>query len=479
MKYKALAIALVIATLSGCFGPGERAESPVYTAALQALPTHLDPWRNQINTSHFINIQVYYPLFRRTRDGELFSDFLDTKRTRATDQSFTEFEFCLKVGVKFSDDTPIQPEDLILLFRSAHATQESLPTILDSKIRNGCVRISLRAPDPSYFEKFTGVASTILKRATISDAAPIGLGPYKVESIGQKKVILVANKAIAAKSYFQRIEFHRVNDLNEAVQKKILDTNHVYAGRVPHSIKTTFKVVTKPTMKSYALVVSIPQASLRREFVACLNRSYFRKLVPFDLDDIPGFLPKGALGFDVDFSELTPKSACRFGSKKPIVTFFSFVPSMTDDLERFFKSESSRLPIQVRVQSVTLDETIKAAFSGASMISLVGFDSSGSISASTGEAAVYFESFFRPERLIREELKVVGTKVRSALETGARSALKSQLYREAHRALLESHYVVPIGQLQSKQYYPNYLDNIVWEDQIGGYPRIDLMTTNR
>jgi hypothetical protein len=108
------------------------------------------------------------------------------------------------------------------------------------------------------------------------------------------------------------------------------------------------------------------------------------------------------------------------------------------------------------------------------MIMIVGFDGSGSQAGDAGEAAVYFESFFRKERLI--SLPPLG--LRSAIQSALRAespGLKSHYYEVAHELLLKSGYIVPLGQLKLEQYYPATISNIIWGDQIGGYPEYEFM----
>ena len=38
--------------------------------------------------------------------------------------------------------------------------------------------------------------------------------------------------------------------------------------------------------------------------------------------------------------------------------------------------------------------------------------------------------------------------------------------------LLESGYVIPIGQVDNAQFYPQEIGNIIWADRISGFPKI-------
>jgi hypothetical protein len=52
-------------------------------------------------------------------------------------------------------------------------------------------------------------------------------------------------------------------------------------------------------------------------------------------------------------------------------------------------------------------------------------------------------------------------------------------YRAAHRALLDSGFVVPLGQFEAAQYYPRWVSDIQWLDSGAGYPRLDLVRVKK
>jgi hypothetical protein len=448
-----------------------------YRASLRYIPTSADPYTSEIDTDNFIMIQLYYPLFRRDEDGTLTSEFLDLSKSRAEDSSFRRFVLCLKDNVKYSDGSAITTADLLHSLHEAHHRQEILSQAESLKSEGSCVNVSLKSSDPRYFEKLTGIASTVTSQSTSVMGFPLGLGPYHVALHSADRLLLEANPGRVTGS-FKAIEYVKLKDVAADFAAGVFDFNHAAQVTIPADLEKGFQRVSRPFFKSYALVVNYPDSTLRKRFVSCFPTTEFLPLVGIPLKKIPGFLPSGIQGSD---SVTLPKknetpSYCKEASVAPI-TFLNYRPELNDVLKAFFKAHAGKLPIPIHYENGTIDDLAKKIFHEDRSVAVVGFDSSTSDSSAYAEASTFFESFIRTaraERLVSDPIPELAEIVRSAAQT-TDSSLKSETYRKGHQVLLDSGYVIPLGQLDMDQLYPKSIKHIVWSDRISGFPDISQM----
>ena len=131
-----------------------------YTVSVTALPERLDPWNTEVGGFHYLNSQLYYPLFEYQGFSQnLASAFLDMTRTAAIDSTLRQFRLCLRDGVLFSNGDQIRLGDLVDSLEHIHATHAALQTP-DIALESGqCLRVTLRDSDSNYFDKLTTVTT--------------------------------------------------------------------------------------------------------------------------------------------------------------------------------------------------------------------------------------------------------------------------------------------------------------------------------
>jgi hypothetical protein len=444
-----------------------------YSVGLRRLPSKIDPWLSQINSDHLINLNLYYPLISKDKTtGELSSNFLDIPRSRSNAEDFKIFSLCLKDKVLFNDNSAISPMDLKYDIEQFHRYQEIAPDLESAAISGQCVVVRLKKSSPNYFENFTGTASTILKRSTISDAFPVGLGPYRISRATADSIQLERIQRI--KHGINVVEFVKVDGVEDARRKNVTDFNYIFSRKdLPEDLYSKYRKIDVMALKSYALVVSIADGPTRKSLSSCVDNSAIAKITGLTLSPTAGFLPKGILGYQVTKEKLN-LNICNFSKQKREIPFYNYNPDYTAALKNYFKENLRLFPVKVRVEEHSLKETVEAAFRKTEMMMIVGFDGSGSQAGDAGEAAVYFESFFRKERLVALPPLGLKSAILSALHAENPES-KSHFYGVAHELLLRSGYIVPLGQLKLEQYYPATISNIIWGDQIGGYPEYELM----
>jgi MarR-like DNA-binding transcriptional regulator SgrR of sgrS sRNA len=448
-----------------------------YRVALRHIPRTVDPYSTQVNTNHFIALQLYYPLFQRSPDGGLASEFLDSSLTKAEDSSFEKFLLCIKKEIRFSDGRTIALSDLAHSLTEAHRRQEMLPLIKSIEPAANCVKITLKKPDPRYFEKLTGVASTVTSASRSFGGFPIGLGPYRVKARSEDQVVLEATPG-RVKGSFKVIEFRRFRDVLSDYADGVMDFNHTGQVTIPDEIEKNFQRVSRPFFKSYALIVNFPDRDLRRRFANCFPAEQLRTSLAMPLKSTPGFLPTGIQGSDqvTPLPRTTSRAVCTPKSDQTI-TFFNYRPELRLDLQRLLAEKGPNLPIRLHYQEGSLDELARRIFQDDKLAAVIGFDSSTSNSSAYAEAATFFESFMREarsERVISKPIPGLAELVRKAAQTSD-AQIKSETYRKAHQLLLDSGYVIPLGQLDAEQFYPKTIRNIVWSDRISGFPDISLL----
>ena len=444
----------------------------VFRVAVPYLPNQITPRSNRINVYHYINLQLYYPLMQRdAADGVLRSEFLDMGRTRALSTSFSKYVLCLAPGVAFTDGRSITAQDLENSLRQTHAYWLHPEEVHSESVGPGCVAVSLDRPDPAYFDRLTGVASTVLKIGTEKERIPLGRGPYVVDQWGPTELSLHFVGSEFAR--FPRIRLTAVCSLQDAVSQRMDDINLLYWE--PGSRDGLGYVRwQREVLRTYGLVVSHSDARLRAAFARCLNTQRFvDEVFPVDLQP-SGWLPHGLLGGErVLDVQATDAGYCRSNADPAAeLVYINHLPSIHEKLVRFFSS--SPMPIRVSVVTVAWAEYLQSIKDHRPMVYAVGMDTANSQTGIFDEASVFFEPFTSDARCIDERLDAVETLVAKGRETRSYSD-KAKIYAAAHNALVDSHYVVPLGQMLPALYYSKRVKHVEFADPLIGYPRIDKM----
>ena len=477
--YFCLFMALCAIPMAGCEPPVGASCGSSYTVAVTYLPKRLDPRRNQINVYHYMILQLYEPLLSISA-GQIDSVFLDTKRTRALSKRFDSYQLCLKPGVLFGDGTPVYVEDLARSLRDTHAEQEMLPPLQDMEIVADCVTVQLQRRDADYLDKLTTAASTVLKRGTENDRLPTGVGPYQIADWNDAQIHMVYRGP--SRVDFPEIVFQKVRDLDEALDAGLMDLNLMYWEPQRHAVLARWPKLHHSILRSYALIVSTPDAALRQQFTACFDReAYLKNAMSLDLVPSPGFLPVKAPGGDVDFSAIRarmPHKPCNIAGPKPVMRYVNQVYPDSSALRQFFAAANPNLPVTVQVEDRSRADLIEMFSAQEIMLYTIGIDSVNSQAAQLGESSVFFESLVRDHGYLPTHLPEVESAITTALQSSDRGE-KSVAYKKAHTQLLESGYIIPLGQLPPTLYYPTCIKQVEFADALIGYPRVDWLVRHK
>lgn len=463
-----------------CQMPSRPNSQNTYSVAVTYLPRRLDPRHNRINVYHYMILQLYEPLLRIDAD-KVCSAFLNIERTQSLSRNFDCYRLCLRDRVHFTDGTPVRVEDLISSLRDTHASQETLPP-LESIVDDGnCVQVRLGRRDPQYLEQLTTAASTVLKRGTENERLPVGLGPYVIDAWDDAHVHMTF-RGTKPHVDFPQIDFVKVRDLDEALDKQLLDLNLMYWE--PRRLETlaAWSKLHHPMIRSYALIASIPDDTLRKRFAACFNKArYLEQAMSLELQLSRGFLHPRLPGSDVDFDQIQANMGdvdCDFEGPKPRIQYINQVYPDHDALQRFFREESKRLPVEVDVIDRQRSDLIDMFTARETMLFTIGLEGAVFQAADVGEVSVFFDSFVREFRYIPQPIHAVSKAVRAALSTKDRQT-KASYYKEAHKELLASGYVIPLGQLPPTLVYPHRIKQVEFADSVIGYPRVDWIVARQ
>ena len=172
----------------------------------------------------------------------------------------------------------------------------------------------------------------------------------------------------------------------------------------------------------------------------------------------------------VEFDGLIPDSKKSCTHKETInpVKYLNYNGHQENLVRSFFEKNNSALPLNVSVEPRTLEDTIAAATTVTPMMTLVGAD------ATEDRAEEFFNGFVPPMLFSIGEIEAV--KLALARAGATTDKLEAGQHIEAaHRALLKSGFIIPLGQLMSKQLYPPRIKNIHLADRIHGFPDIHVM----
>lgn len=446
----------------------QRASAETFTVAVPFLPESLSPRDGQLNIGQYISLHLYYPLISVQPDGSMESNFLDLKTTKSKNLNFDEYLMCLIQGLKFSDDTPITTSDLENSIQIFHSINEQAPKIISTKtISKNCIQINLKSSSPNYFSNLQGVASTIIKTSTEYSKQPIGFGPYKISSYSTSEVNL--EQITENGRRFDKVTFRKVSP-SSFKPEQFDDINPVNALFNPDLDMNIFEEFGGKTYKSYALIISVKNRNFRECLAKYVNADILTSEFGLSLRKIPGFLPEGISGYDVKYEK---PNHCKLSGFKPIEMIIPFEKSFAN-LQRRKIEIFGKMSSYVKLKLIDPNEMSKRIFSRSPYVSIIGFDTSGTNSAFSTEASVYFESFFRENLILPNKIPGLKEVFQSAGEKISKDERRS-LYQKAHRITLKSLYVVPLGENQKMKIFRKNIKKVVFADPISGFPQIDKM----
>ncbi|GEM_PF-3827494 len=455
----------------------KRLDRNTFNVGLPELPQKFRPRNNDVNIYDYINTHLYFPMFSRNDEGKLESHFFDLNDTMAVNESFTKYKLCLLRDVAFSDGTLITVEDLINSIQDIHRVLENLPKIIspldgnDVRSDKICVQYELERPDSLYFDKLTSVRSTILKSSASEQDIPIGIGPYRVIS-NDNAQIKMEGLSRYVDSDFKYIIFHTIYNVEQARRLNLDDWNHIYIFQPPEDIVRRMQSIRRILLKTYYFMIDYNDESMRRRIRSCLNVNEISKYFNYSTDGTKAYLPSGMSGHDLGFElEKIYKNdpICKKNNQLMTIKFICSGDSMCLSIKKFVNEKQSSLPFKLRVEEVAPDKFDEQLYG---QNEIVTFLSSGAVSLNSVDFfSLWYAEDSKRINNVSQNYLVSLMKQASFLND---SREKTEMFKEAHKRLLNSGYVLPIGQVHVEQFYPSDITNLKVLNISHGFPQINL-----
>jgi len=460
---------LILFTLfvSACSKESTISDGQVFRVGVPYLPKKIDPRHNYINSFHYINTHLFFPLFSMSITGQIESRLLDMSKTRATDSEYRNFELCLNPNIHFTDNSPITVYDLEESLKETHAVRFNLQKIVAIKLTSPlCLHVELENKDAQYFHKLTTIQSTILKKGTSNKELPIGLGPYLLISNTPEKVVLKSFENYV-EGDFKKIEFIIVKEQNDTFKYQITDNNHNYLFNVPDAFKKESFGIKRMLLKTYSILIDYKNESSRKVIRSCLKeRGIFHYFTEnYSLAENDGLLPKGLLGSDRP-EKLTKDPLCQKSELKN-VRLICTGDKMCNSFKNFLAQESKHLPFKITFEQVSSEKYVQLVQSSEEIVTLMGND------CIDQDSSGFFEGLYGKERYSNIEIpKLKESIIKAALSDNDEE--KAKYYRLANEFVINSGLMLPLGQVVVEQYYPKSISNLRILNSTMGYPQINL-----
>jgi hypothetical protein len=401
-------------------------------------------------------------MFHLTTVGDIDSHYFDMSKTKSLNDSFKSYQFCLKDGVKFSDDSLIMPSMVVRNIEEIHKIKSNkLYKLKTIKLNKGCINLDLEKTDINYLSKLTTIDTAILKIP-----AMIGLGGYKL--------IHHSEKIIKLKSTKGDLDFKEVHFIKEGPETIELDNyddfNYIWHHwGVPikklSKIKESVQTFSKPFFRTIFILVNHPSKEKRNAFKRCFPKDAFLKRIDSSLEVSGIYIPKGMLGSNIKIDTIK-EDFCDGPTGNSSINFFNIHKDITSPLKKIIAENKDKIPFNITVKEKEVSEMVSLLFDRGPKLSIIMADTP------EGDVNGLLKYFYSDSLIIDhpiEELKILCHK---AINTSDENK-KREYFEKAHQLLLKSGYVIPLGRPKGELYYPNYIKNIHVVDEMLGFPLIE------
>lgn len=442
----------------------------IYKVAFRHFPDTLSPIENARFAGSFLIWQMVHPFFYFDDTKDLKSKILDLERTKATNSEFNEFKFCILPNLRFGDETIASGKDLEDAFDRLKNSVEGFSHIKSLQPDGSrCVRVRLSQRDLRFFEKLTGVAASLYRFDPRNPLQLNAVGDYKIKLIKKDVIELEATESIKASTLFKSIILKLYDEKDNWNQTDLNFVSGLIQAPVPQN---SFSAIMPPTKKMYSIVVNLRSKKKRKCFASIIEPKSLNSILNIEVKSMYGFLPSELLGANEHFKpDLQVKKHC---SEDMEFTWHDFRIQNKEVIEQYFQSIATKNKIKINVVFHNLEDLIKLSESGKEYITAISFNSSGSRDVWNSDSAVFFEPFVRKPGFFIFPLPGLNEAVKSAA-TEDQIFEKTAHLRRAHRLLLDSGFVYPLGEVNKSFFYPKSLKIIPWAVRVSGTPLVSGM----
>jgi hypothetical protein len=276
-------IALIFTAIAGLlvWAAAGKIRADTWEVLTGGLSAEIGVKRASMNSVYYILKQTHEPIFRKD-DGRNYASKLLVDWERSLDHS--RYYFCPRAGLRFNKNK-VFGFDLFL----AHLKEVTAQFDPDFELLevSGCAQVQFSKSREGYLD-YLSLYETA-PTASRGDGTEDGLGPYEIESVSEKKIVLVRKKFVSRG--YNRIIFHeRSEDKDPLLEgRNISDFNRIPSYDVPDWVKKDYVKFDNVELNAIVLMINHPDRDVRQAVYNCFAIDEFRA----------AFVPKRSKFYDI------------------------------------------------------------------------------------------------------------------------------------------------------------------------------------
>lgn len=332
---------------TGC----SRKKPHVWTALLMGTVSEIKPSAAHSDRVSYILRQTHEPLFRFDENNQATSRLL-TKWSRSDD--YKDFQLCPNQHLSFEKNEIFNTRDIKNSIKSAWNGIAKYSLVEE----NGCLAIHFLKPRFNFFETLASFG-TAPSRPTSDHRIELGLGPFRVSKLADDEIVLL-RKIPNANKRFNKIVLKNIDFLSQEQinDHSIQEFNLISRSKIPHWVPEEYATYPNSNLRTYDLVINIPDLHLRKAIFNCLDVAKLRNAFfqSQSFRDIGSLFPIGIKGA---VSQKVHQSCIGFSGFKlrsrPLV-FLNWKPEHDSELRKLFAELEVKTGIVIKSKPCTATE---------------------------------------------------------------------------------------------------------------------------
>ncbi len=445
----------MIAVIASCNTGGN-----VFRAAMTFYPAVLDPLDANANYKLYILKQLHEPLFYKKTKYTYGSNIL---KEWSVSNDFKRFSFCVREGVKFSNEKEVTASDVIANLQRAFERRVLTNGIHKKAISGRCVIIEYQNPYHSLLGELSSYEAAIADPETFNSRVVIGISPYHVESFDEQSIVLKSNDNVR----YRTVIFEKWSPGLGKPLHDYDDITFVAQDNKDVNLSDKMNAYNVLIMKNYIILLNTPDIEARKVFYNCADVDKLRTLFFPRKEvyrDVGGVLPvgiSGAIGGRIE--QVCP---ARKYEGKTEITLITLYADKIRELKQYFDKFSRTTGLSVTVKHVDMYEFEKHLRSPEKNYGsvLLGVD------AVLSDPMYIFNMFMRDNNATCTTIE--NDRYEAIIAAAMREMdvdKKETLFRSANKALLDNYQLIPLFQVESEILISKRIKNISSDDLMLGY----------
>lgn len=429
--------------------------------ALASLPAKITP-REMSISGYYIVKQTHEPVFRK-EDGYNYTSKILKSWSRSID--YRSYTLCPDTSQSFDALHPFSLDS----FRR-HII-EITPKFDDTgviKEDRGCLQISFTHPAQRYLDFLATYANA--PSVKISSSVEIGLGPFMLESMNKKEIVLLRKGKVARG--FNKIRVYDFSGAKSQSSQKdfISDYNFALGRKDLAALGPEYVHFENMSLKSAVLLINLPDSERRRILYNCMDIDGLRTVFtngPGNFRDIQTILPLGVPGGRPG----KPRQACtitKAGAKKlKQMTFANWQADRSLQFESFFNEFYRKTGIRIKVENFKPAELSAGLHARKKPYELVIM-----ITAPDSDDKFRFLASYFGKKNVRDQEIAGIAEMYNELIRASSSEKEKVIAQGIADRIRENYALLPLYQTVSTVYYPREIKNIVAGKELLEYPDV-------